>query len=196
MTQPDARPSDARPSDARPSDARPSDARPSDARTASSVDPHPAPERKAWMAVLAKAAPPRLKALAEDYLGSLSEEAAPAFTMLRRPETGLVMVRARAGGAGAPFNMGEMTATRCTVLLNEADGTQTTGVAYIAGRDQAHAALAAKLDALLQTAAHHDAVQARIVHPLERERAARRTKRRAQVGATKVDFFTLVRGED
>ena len=153
--------------------------------------------RRTWMAALAKAQPARLKQLAQAYLDGLDPEAAPRFTMLRKPEVGLVMVRARAGGAGAPFNMGEMTTTRCTVLLDggEADA-QIAGVAYIAGRDGAHATLAAKLDALLQTPTHHDAVQAQIVAPLIAERAKAQAKRRAQVGATKVDFFTMVRGED
>jgi len=177
-------------------DARASEAEPGPEAAAPSDDAHRDPARQAWMATLAKADPARLSVLSEAYLESLSEETVPRFAMLRRPETGLVMVRARAGGAGAPFNMGEMTATRCTVLLQDATGVEIAGVAYIAGRDQAHASLAAKLDALLQTPAHHDAVQARIVAPLEAERAARRAKRRAQVGATTVDFFTLVRGED
>lgn len=153
--------------------------------------------RRAWMAVLAKAQPARLKQLAQTYLDGLEPEAAPRFTMLRKPETGLVMVRARAGGAGAPFNMGEMTTTRCTVLLDNAEAdAQIAGVAYIAGRDGAHATLAAKLDALLQTPAHHDAVQAQILAPLIAERTQAHAKRRAQIGATKVDFFTMVRGED
>ena len=39
----------------------------------------------------------------------------PDYRVLRGPEAGLVMVRGRTGGGGAPFNLGEMTATRCTV---------------------------------------------------------------------------------
>ena len=65
---------------------------------------------------------------------------------MRGPETGLVMVRGRAGGSGSPFNLGEMTVTRCTVQL----GSGTAGHAYIAGRDERQAELAAVADALLQ----------------------------------------------
>ena len=56
------------------------------------------------------------------------------------------MVRGRAGGGGAPFNLGEMTATRCTVRT---DGG-FVGHAYVAGRDERLAELAALVDALLQ----------------------------------------------
>ena len=41
------------------------------------------------------------------------------------------MMRGRAGGGGAPFNLGEMTVTRCTVRTA---GGQV-GHAYVAGRD-------------------------------------------------------------
>lgn len=171
--------------------------------TAQTADPHPASSandpgiaaRRHWMGVLAKAPADRLAALAEGYLTGLGEAEAPRFRMLRQPEAGLVMVRARAGGTGDPFNMGEMTATRCSVLL-EHDGTTIAGHAYIAGRDRGHAALAAKLDALLQTGAHGPALQHDLIDVLAAEAAARRAERGRKVGATKVDFFTLVRGED
>ena len=45
----------------------------------------------------------------------------PAHALVRGPEQGLVMVRGRTGAVGAPFNLGEMTVTRCSVRL--ADGT-------------------------------------------------------------------------
>ncbi|MEO1161400.1 MAG: phosphonate C-P lyase system protein PhnG, partial [Pseudomonadota bacterium] len=57
-------------------------------------------DRQDWMAVLAKA-PARLL----DELWS-AFDGKPQFSSLREPETGLVMVRARAGGEGAAFNMG------------------------------------------------------------------------------------------
>ena len=72
--------------------------------------------------------------------------ALPPHRRLRGPETGLVMARGRQGGDGAPFNLGEMTVTRCTVRLE--DGT--VGHAYVAGRDMRQAELAAVLDAALQ----------------------------------------------
>ncbi|MCR9219213.1 MAG: phosphonate C-P lyase system protein PhnG [Alphaproteobacteria bacterium] len=173
---------------------------PSSAASPSPTPPGDAvPARRAWMATLAKAPPARLSELAQGYLAGLPQAAAPRFTMLRKPEAGLVMLRARAGGSGAPFNMGEMTVTRCTVRLETgvgADGAPIHGAAYIAGRDGAHAALAAKLDALLQAPGHADALRRAVIEPLERERKAARAERARQVGATKVEFFTMVRGED
>ena len=100
------------------------------------------------------------------------------------------MVRGRAGGTGAPFNLGEMTVTRCALRLT--DGR--TGHAYIPGRDRIHAEAAALCDALLQ-GAEAERVQSEIIEPLA---AAADTARRAEASraeATKVDFFTMVRGE-
>ena len=42
----------------------------------------------------------------------------PAYTILRRPEIGLVMVKGRISGSGAPFCAGEMTVTRAAVRLD------------------------------------------------------------------------------
>ncbi len=46
-----------------------------------------------------------------DGLAAIGE--AVAHTDLRPPETGLVMLRGRIGGDGAPFNIGEAAVTRC-----------------------------------------------------------------------------------
>ncbi|MDM7933418.1 phosphonate C-P lyase system protein PhnG [Tabrizicola sp.] len=138
--------------------------------------------RKDWMAVLAKAAPARLAALMPDL---------PPHTTLRNPETGAVMVRGRVSATGAPFNLGEMTVTRCSVRLE--DGA--VGHAWVQGRDKAHARRAAIVDALMQTGAAA-AMRAHIIAPLAGEAAAARSQRAERAAATKVDFFTMVRGED
>lgn len=139
-------------------------------------------DRKGWMSVLAKAAPGRLAALMPDL---------PAHEVLRTPETGAVMVRGRAGATGAPFNLGEVTVTRCSVRLS----CGTVGHAWVQGRDKAHARRAAVIDALMQTDAA-DTHAAHILQPLEREAAAARAARAAKAAGTKVEFFTMVRGED
>lgn len=139
-------------------------------------------DRKNWMGLLARAKPERLAALFPDL---------PAHQFLRPPEIGAVMVRGRTGGVGQPFNLGEMTVTRCTVTL--ADGA--VGHAHVQGRDKAHATRAAILDALLQGAAG-GAMTAQVLTPLAVEEAARRQSRADKAAATKVEFFTLVRGED
>jgi alpha-D-ribose 1-methylphosphonate 5-triphosphate synthase subunit PhnG len=138
--------------------------------------------RKGWMGLLAKAPPARLAALMPDL---------PDHSLLRAPEIGAVMVRGRVGGTGAPFNLGEMTVTRCSVRLT----CGTVGHAWVQGRDKAHARRAAVADALMQTD-RADAVQAGLLNPLADHAASARAARAGKAAATKVDFFTLVRGED
>jgi len=105
------------------------------------------------------------------------------------------MVQARAGGAGARFHLGEMTVTRCAVLVRAADGSTMVGQGYVAGRDKRHAELAAVFDALMQDATHHDALERDLIGPLIEAEADRRHQALAKAAATRVDFFTLVRGD-
>lgn len=145
----------------------------------------PTPEqvaRRDWMGLLARARPAELAALLPDL---------PDHEFLRPPEVGLVMVRGRVGAKGAPFNLGEMTVTRCTLKL----ACGTVGHAHVQGRDKAHATRAAVADALLQTASAPD-LRARLLEPLSRIEADRRRIRAEKAAATKVEFFTMVRGED
>jgi alpha-D-ribose 1-methylphosphonate 5-triphosphate synthase subunit PhnG len=141
--------------------------------------------RKAWMSLMAKAPEGRLTALLDAALPR------PAFTWLRAPEIGSAMIRGRAGATGAPFNLGEMTITRCALSLE----TGEVGHAYVQGRRKADAEAAALVDALMQTAAAKR-LRAEVLDPLEAEMAASRSRRAEKAAATKVDFFTMVRGED
>ncbi|MDF1715895.1 MAG: phosphonate C-P lyase system protein PhnG [Antarcticimicrobium sp.] len=141
--------------------------------------------RRGWMSLLARAPERRLMALWDAF------SPRPEFNWLRRPETGAVMVRGRMGGTGAPFNLGEMTVTRCSLALAEG----AVGHGYVQGRGAARAEAAALIDALMQTEAG-GAVRAAILDPLEEAMQTARTARAAKAAATKVDFFTLVRGED
>ncbi|MBX3582381.1 MAG: phosphonate C-P lyase system protein PhnG [Rhizobiaceae bacterium] len=111
---------------------------------------------------------------------------------LRGPETGLVTVRGRIGGGGAPFNTGEATVTRATVQLASGE----VGHAYALGRDKEKVRLAAILDAIWCSPSGREVVDQRIVAPLMRIQAERDSRRHAEAAATKVDFFTMVRGED
>lgn len=116
----------------------------------------------------------------------------PAFEMVRGPETGLATVRGRISGDGAPFNFGDVTVTRASVRL--ADGA--VGHAYRLGRDRNAARLCAVIDALAGDTHMAETIEGRIVAPLRESHQARDRQRRAETAATKVDFFTLVRGED
>lgn len=139
--------------------------------------------RKRWMGLMARAPGARLAALAE-MLPDM-----PSYAPLRAPEIGGVMVQGRMGGTGQPFNLGEMTVTRASVQIASGE----VGHAYIQGRDTSKAATAAVLDALLQTDRASE-VEAAVLAPLAAEEAARRSKRAAKAAATKVEFFTMVRG--
>ncbi|GGE20963.1 phosphonate metabolism protein PhnG [Primorskyibacter flagellatus] len=141
-------------------------------------------ERRGWMGLLARSAAAEL--LAQwDAAGM-----APAFTWLRAPEVGGVMVRGRAGAVGAAFNLGEMTVTRCSLKL--ADGR--VGHAVVQGRDRRKAEVAALCDALMQ-GDEAGAVRAAVLDPLAAAAKERARVRAAKAAATKVDFFTMVRGE-
>ncbi|MBO9355067.1 phosphonate C-P lyase system protein PhnG [Bordetella petrii] len=145
-----------------------------------------AARRAAWMRVLALAEPAALDQ-AVQALGPL-----PPHSTLRPAESGMAMVRARSGGTGAQFNLGEMSITRCAVTLESG----TMGVAYVPGRARRHAERAAVLDALLQRGDWHDRIQAGVIAPLARAHAER-ARHQARVAAqTQVEFFTMVRGED
>ncbi|MCE1235965.1 MAG: phosphonate C-P lyase system protein PhnG [Hyphomicrobiales bacterium] len=118
---------------------------------------------------------------------------APAgVTDLRAPETGLVMVRGRMGGDGAPFNLGEATVTRAAVRLPSG----TTGFGHLLGRDRARARDAAILDALWVEGRARDRLEIDVLSPIRRRLDAESAKLAAETGATRVDFFTLVRGDD
>jgi alpha-D-ribose 1-methylphosphonate 5-triphosphate synthase subunit PhnG len=141
--------------------------------------------RKAWMGLLAKAPADQLKAL------WAATGLTPDHTTLRAPEVGGVMLRGRMGGTGAPFNLGEMTVTRCSLKL--AGGA--VGHSYVQGRDKDKARIAALIDALMQTDAAMT-LRGAILVPLETAMAEATRSRAAKAAATKVDFFTMVRGED
>jgi alpha-D-ribose 1-methylphosphonate 5-triphosphate synthase subunit PhnG len=116
----------------------------------------------------------------------------PEYHVVRRPEVGLVMVRGRAGGSGAPFNLGEMTVTRCTVDLPSG----MAGHGYVAGRNARHAELAAVFDALLQDPVLTTRLEEAVIAPLEAGQRERRRQMAARSAPTRVEFFTLVRGDD
>lgn len=145
------------------------------------TDPAPTAERRRWMSILARASAAEI----EQRLAVCPP--LPEHIRLRGPETGLVMTRGRAGGGGAPFNLGEMTVTRCTV--RSAGGR--VGHAYVAGRDARRAELAACVDAALQDPALHETLRREVVEPLGRAQQAAREAVARRAAATRVQFFTM-----
>ena len=147
-------------------------------------DSHGQARRKAAMAVLAYSE-------ATVIAGHLEAIALPAHENLREPENGLVMVRGRVGGDGAPFNLGEATVSRAAVRLS----TGEVGFGYTLGRDRHKAKLIALCDAMVQSDEFAATVEADVIAPLRAAMIEKRNRKSAEAAATRVDFYTLVRGE-
>lgn len=141
--------------------------------------------RKACLSLLAKA-PSDMVSTYWDALGMN-----PDFSWLRVPEIGTAMIQGRSGGTGAPFNLGEMSVTRCALKLENG----AVGHGYVQGRDKTHAQIAALTDALMQTDARQK-VEDTLLSPIRALLDQKAQDRAAKAAATKVDFFTMVRGED
>lgn len=141
--------------------------------------------RQRAMAICAGATRDELAAAvaASGYAGEVS--------VMRRPEAGLIMVRGRTGGDGDAFNLGEMTITRCVVRLDSGND----GFAFIPGRDAGRARDAAIIDALVQTPELAGAVGAAL-ETARRRQADDLAEAERRTAATRVNFFTLTRGED
>jgi alpha-D-ribose 1-methylphosphonate 5-triphosphate synthase subunit PhnG len=138
------------------------------------------------MALLAQAHNPQI----QQRLAALAEHL--RYVELRPVATGLVMVRGRIGGDGPPFNLGEATVTRAAVRIDSGE----VGFSYLLGRDRDKARLAAVCDALWQSHGRREAIERHVLAPIRARLARERTEKREQAAATRVDFFTLVRGED
>jgi alpha-D-ribose 1-methylphosphonate 5-triphosphate synthase subunit PhnG len=142
--------------------------------------------RKERMGILARSSTARL----HELWPSVGLD--PAYKMLRGPEFGLLMLRGRVGGTGQAFNLGEATVTRASVKLE--DGS--VGHAMALGRDPAKAELSAVIDALCRNAEAAACIDTMLVDPIRAELNDADETSRCQTAATRVDFFTMVRGED
>jgi alpha-D-ribose 1-methylphosphonate 5-triphosphate synthase subunit PhnG len=141
-------------------------------------------QRRAAMAILSHCS-------ATDIAVHLDGLTLPGFTDLRTPEAGLVMVRGRIGGDGAAFNLGEATVSRAAVRLDSG----AVGFGYTLGRDPEKARLIALCDALIQSPEFAAAIESVVLTPLRAAVMSARQARASESAATRVDFYTLVRGE-
>src|SRR3989441_11027650 len=115
-------------------------------------------QRRAAMTVLAHSD-------AAEIAGYLNALVLPAHEDLREPENGLVMLRGRVGGDGAPFNLGEATVSRAAVRLASGE----VGFGYTLGRDGEKARLIALCDALVQSSDFGGAVERDVIAPLREQ---------------------------
>jgi alpha-D-ribose 1-methylphosphonate 5-triphosphate synthase subunit PhnG len=142
--------------------------------------------RQRWMGILAKAGLEHLETVWSDLKPS------PRYIFLRQPEIGLTMVQARAGNTGQKFNLGEITVTRCAIQLE--DGQH--GFGYVAGRNPRHAELCAVFDALMKDKNLRRKLEQQLIEPLAKKQSEKRRAVLARTSPTKVDFFTMVRGDE
>lgn len=143
-------------------------------------------ERQKWMSTLAQSSFSDL----EQCWSTLAME--PQYTMVRQPEIGLAQVRARMGATGRQFNMGDVTITRAVIKLHSGE----LGYSYLQGRNKQHAELAAVIDALMQNGQSYEVLNSQLIEPLAALKHKRDSLRAKEVASSKVDFFTMVRGED
>ena len=141
-------------------------------------------DRQQWLSTLAKAPAEQLI----NHWQALDMD--PEFSWIRPPQTGTVMVQGRSGASGNAFNLGETTVTRCTLSLAD----NTVGHGYIQGRNKRAAQVIALCDALLQQ--HNVQILTAVVQPLAAAQQKEKDAIKRKASATKVDFFTLVRGEN
>ena len=142
--------------------------------------------RQHWMSVLSHSDPASLAA----KMVALNISA--DYETLRAPETGLVQLQGRMGGTGERFFAGDATLTRAAVRLSNG----TVGYSWVLGRDKAHAERCAVIDALMQQPTHFQTLLETLITTLEADRTARIAARQAEINASRVDFFTLVRGDN
>ncbi|TDR82978.1 phosphonate C-P lyase system protein PhnG [Paludibacterium purpuratum] len=141
--------------------------------------------RQRWLSVLANSPPNALQTLLAPW-----RQRTEAPVWLRRAETGLVMLQGRAGGTGARFNLAEISVTRASCRIGE-----QTGHGWVRGSNAEHAELIAVADALLQDPRHQAELLTQLVAPLQGALDERRARDARQAAASKVEFFTMVRGE-
>ena len=141
-------------------------------------------KRKFWMSLLATSNQSDLLNLWEQKKIRVN------YIWLSTPEIGSIMAQGRMGVTGDKFNIGEVTITRCSLKLN----CGTIGHSYVQGRSKKKAEISALCDALMQTKMSKE-INKNIIIPLEKIKKDNKDKILSKAEATKVDFFTLVRGE-
>lgn len=147
-----------------------------------------AAEHQHYLSVLAKSPLKKIQNLWSAM--ALEHPHSHPYTVVKPAEVGMMMVRAQAGTGGEVFNAGEMTVTRCVVQRGG-----IIGVGYTAGRSKQKAELIALIDLYLQDVEFCDLVVGSLIEPLEANIKQRKATQTKKTNQTKVDFFTMVRGE-
>lgn len=141
--------------------------------------------RQHWMSVLARAdwadIEHRWKSVGIDL----------PYTILREPEIGLAQIRGKMANKGDVFNVGDTTITRASVQFKN----DVVGHCYTMGRNLDKALTCAVIDGVLQHDQHNQVVMDAVIAPLQQAFIEKRKHRKQEIETSKVDFFTLVRGD-
>jgi len=149
-----------------------------------SIDP--SESRADWMRWLARAPTSILT-------GALDGHIPDKPLWLRKPETGLMMVKGRIGGNGETFNLGEITVTRCAIKIKDTQQNERVGIAYVLGRSKRQAFLASVGDALLQDPSNQQYWLEQLIKPIKHHILLTSDQKNKKAQETKVDFFTVAR---
>ena len=141
--------------------------------------------RETWIGLLGSADLTDLESAVEKFKSPV------AYEHIVKPETGMLMVQAKADGSDARFNLGEITVSKC--ILNVRG--QYLGAGWIMGSDLRHAELAALFDGLLQDPEYYQVLIQTLIPVLIEKQKSRNESLLKDAADTKVNFFTLKRGE-
>ncbi len=142
-------------------------------------------DRQRWMALLASASVKDL----ETEKGKLRSDIDWHFIL--KPEVGLLMVQSKADGSHPGFNLGEMSVTKCVIEVQD----QYLGYAMVSGSNPMHAELAALFDGFLQHPEFRDDLKDNLIARLVQKQKERDRVLEQEAADTRVEFFTLKRGE-
>ncbi len=141
--------------------------------------------RKEWIGLLGSADPMDLEAAKKELIKGMD------ITHVVKPETGMIMVQAKADGSNGRFNLGEVTVSRCVLEVKK----KYMGTSWVMGSDLRHAELAALFDGMLQDPVTHDKLAATLIKQLRIKQTAKNERLAQDAADTRVEFFTLKRGE-
>ena len=142
-------------------------------------------ERQNWIRILSGADTSRL------ILEYKKLAISVPHTTISGPETGLIMVQARADGSGPRFNLGEMSVSKCLLKVDD----RYLGYGMVMGSEPEHARLAALFDGLLQHPDFSSQLKRDLIQKLEQEQKEAEKKMTQETGKSRVEFFTMKRGE-
>ena len=138
--------------------------------------------RRDWLATLVRVPANEVIAASNEFDFSM--------VVLKGPEVGLLMINGRIHSTGRPFHLGEVSLTKCVLK----DDQGLLGYGHIIGRNKQQAKAIALFDLALQ---RNDSAEAALIrlNAWKEDVAEIDAMESETVEETRVDFFTMVRGE-